>query len=241
MVDPSQLNPINVIGGGDFDIGLGSVGNILILILIIAVIIGLVGFLIWWRLDRKKYNIRIPLYTLVGNKPTRIGTYKAKQVPMGKAGDKLWYVRKLRKYIPPAIIQSAPNEFWHWIRADGEWVNFNMANLDQQLQKAGVEYIQQDMRLQRLATDRLLEQRLLQKGFWEKWGIVIGYALFFLVISIAMVIIFYQFSGVVEKMGSLIERVDQILQRESKQGGELIPAFAFIIWRVKEFFAGGDK
>jgi uncharacterized membrane protein len=55
------------------------------------------------------------------------------------------------------------------------------------------------MRLQRLATERLLEQRLLNKTFWEKWGTTIMMIVVFLVISICMVIIFYQFGKVVDK------------------------------------------
>lgn len=229
MVEISDLNPF-----GNFDVGLGTVGNVLILMVLAIVIVGMVGFLVWFRIDRKRYKIIIPLYSLIGNKPTRLGTFRAKEVPMGKAGDKLWFVKGVKKYIPPATIQSAPNEFWHWIREDGEWVNFSMESLDTKIQKAGVQYIQQDMRLQRLATDRLLEQRLLQKGFWEKWGLVIGYVIFFLVITVSMIIIFYQFSSVVEKMGALIERVDQIIQRESKQGSSLLPAFAFLLLWIKE-------
>lgn len=235
MVDASDLNPLKVIGVTGFDIGLGTVGNFLILALIGFLIIGLIGYIVWKRIDKRSYIIKIPLYTLVGNKPTRVGIYKAKQVPMGKAGDKLWFVKGIKKYLPPATVQSAPNEFWHWIRADGEWVNFNMENLDEKLKKMGVAMTKQDMRLQRLATDRLLEQRLLQKGFWEKWGVVIGYVIFFLVITVSMIVIFYQFSQVVEKMGGLIDKVDVILQREDKQGGELIPALILPIillwWR----------
>jgi len=224
MPDVSSLNPLNLIGAGDFDIGIGTIGNLLILLLIGFLIAGLMGFLIWKWWDKKMYKIRIPLYSLIGNKPTRIGTYKAKPISMGMAGDKLWFVRGAKKYIPPATIQTASNEFWHWIREDGEWINFSMDNLDEKMKKAGIRFIQEDMRLQRLATDRLLEQRLLNKGFWEKWGVVIGYVIFFLVITVSMIVIFYQYSGVVEKTAMLIDKIDLILQRESNQGESLVPA-----------------
>ena len=87
------LNPF-----GKFDIGLGSIGNALILFVIIVVIMGLIGYLIYWRLTSKQYFIRIPLYKLVGNVPTRIATYKAKRFPIGKAGDYLWFVKGAKKF-----------------------------------------------------------------------------------------------------------------------------------------------
>jgi len=236
MVAPSDLNPLGALGLSKFDIGLGDVGNVLALGLICLLIIGLVGFLVYYFMNKKKFRYTIPLYALVGNRPTRIGMYKAKEIPMGKAGDRLWYCKGIKKYIQPAQIQSANGEFWHWQRSDGEWINFALEDLDEKFQKAGVKYIQQDVRLARLATDRLLEQRLMNKNFWEKWGVVIGYAVFFLVIAVSMVIIFYQFSKVVETMGQLIGQVDTILQRESKQGGELVPvagALIPLLWGFK--------
>lgn len=233
MPEVSDLNPINALGLGKFNIGMGTVGNILILFLIGLLILGLIGFLIWWYWNKKKYYIKIPLYSLIGNKPTRIGTYRARTIAMGKAGDKLWFVKGIKKYLPPATIQTAPNEFWHWIREDGEWINFSLENLDADMHRAGVKYIQEDMRLQRLATDRLLEQRLLNKGFWEKWGVIIGYAVFFLVITVALIIIFYQYSKIVDKTAELIDHVDQIIQRESKQGESLVPALILPLLSLK--------
>jgi hypothetical protein len=91
------------------------------------------------------------------------------------------------------------------VRDDGEWINFALDDLNDLQKKAGVRFVNEDMRLQRLATERLLEQRLLNKTFWEKWGTTIMMIIVFLVISICMVIIFYQFSKVVEQMSGITE------------------------------------
>ena len=90
------------------------------------IILGGVGWLVWWRLSSKQYFIKIPLYRLVGNIPTRVATYRARKFRIGKAGDFLWYVKGIKKFLPPATIQTAPNEYMHWEREDGEWINFAM-------------------------------------------------------------------------------------------------------------------
>ena len=63
---------------------------------------------------------------------------------------------------------------WYYIREDGEWINFKQINIDEESRKMNVKFVQEDMRLQRLATERILEQRLLNKSFWEKYGMILG-------------------------------------------------------------------
>lgn len=139
---------------------------------------------------------------------------------MGMAGDKLWRVApnsaltkafKVIKWLPVGTRQTASNEFWYWIREDGEWINFTLSDIDDLTRKAGVKFVKEDMRLQRLATDRLLEQRLMQKTFWEKWGNVIMTIIFFLVTAVCMVIIFYQWSKLIDKMIPLVDTLTKSL------------------------------
>jgi len=211
MPSASELNPFANV---DMGMSMGTMGSIAIIIAIAIVILGLVGFLVYWRSVKKAYWIKIHVFRLIGNIPTRVAIYDAKEVPFGMAGDKLWKVApsgmfkfKTIKWLPVGKIQSAPREFWYYIREDQEWINFALSDLNKISKEAGIRFVQEDMRLQRLATERLLEQRLMNKTFWEKWGTVIMTVIFFLVIAVCMVIIFYQFGKI----------QDQQLQNEQVQ------------------------
>lgn len=215
MVSLSSVNPLNSFGGFG---NMSSLGMILLIFAIAIVILGLIGFIIYIYIIKKAYYIKIPVYRLIGNTPTRIAIFTAKEVQMGMAGDKLWRVAsaginkiKVIKWLPVGKKQSAPNEFWYWIREDGEWINFSISDIDKISRDAGVKFVQEDMRLQRLATDRLLEQRLMNKSFWDKWGDKILTVIFFLVIAVCMVIIFYQFSKLVDKLVPLVDSIDSSL------------------------------
>ena len=208
MVSTSDINPF-----GSFDIGLGAIGNGLALFFIITLIMGGIGALIFMRISNKQYKHKIPLYKLVGNVPTRIGNYVARDFSISKAGDKLWFVRGLKKFIPPATLQSAPNEFWHWEREDGEWINFTMGDLDKDQKEAGVKYIVQDMRSQRIATNNILEQRLLNKGFWDKYKDLIIHLGFYLITTIMLIIIFWMWSDIVTDVSFLVDRLDQLITK----------------------------
>jgi len=230
MPTVSDINPFaNISFSG------GGLGKILLIFLIGVMILGGLAYLIIWYVNKKKYWIRIPLYRSVGNVPTRVATYKAMIFPIGKAGDRLWFVKGVKKYIAPATIQSAPNEFMHWEREDGEWINFSLGNLDEDQKKAGVKYIHQDMRSQRIATSNLLEQRLMQKGFWEKWGVVIGYVIFFLVITVAVILNLYMMGKIVEKLAPLVDQITRGLEIVTRQcspsENNIVPAISLLLFR----------
>jgi len=206
MPDASSINPF---GAVDLGSKMSGMGGILLVVAIVGVILGLIGFLIYWSSVKKKFWIRIHVFRLIGNTPTRVAVYRAKEVPFGMAGDRLWKVAtgflmlKAIKWLPCGKIQTAPREFWYYIREDGEWINFSLDDLNDIQKKAGVRFVQEDMRLQRLATERLLEQRLMDKTFWEKWGTTVMLIIVFLVVAICMVIIFFQFSKIIDKFAQV--------------------------------------
>jgi len=207
MVDASSLNPFGTVNLGA---KMSSMGAILLVVAIAFVILGLIGLLVYWRTIKKKFWIKINVFRLIGNTPTRVAIYRAKEVPFGMAGDRLWKVAtgflmlKAIKWLPVGKVQTAPREFWYYIREDGEWINFSLDDLNDIQKKAGVRFVQEDMRLQRLATERLLEQRLMNKTFWEKWGTTIMLIIVFMVVAICMVVIFYQFSKIIDQFANVV-------------------------------------
>jgi hypothetical protein len=215
MVEEFSLSSLNPFADINMGGSLGTLGTILLVIAIAVVIIGLIGVLFYWFGIKKKYWITIEVSRLIGGQPMRVATYSAREVAFGMAGDKLWRVvpegmikLKTIKWLPVGKIQSAPRVWKYWIREDGEWINYQDANLDELSKQMGAKFVQEDMRLQRLATERLLEQRLMNKTFWEKWGTTVMMIIVFLVVAVCMVVIFYQFSKLLDKMGSIIATQD---------------------------------
>ena len=242
QITVGQLNPFG-------KIDMSSVGQIFAIIFVAVLLIGLFGFIVWYVVGRKKWWIRIPLYKNIGNVPTRIGILKGKVMPIGRAGDVLWYVKGagIKKWLPPAELQSANKEYLHYVREDGEWVNFILDDIDAIQKKAGVKYVKTDMRLQRLATDKLLEQRHLKRSFLEKWGTAIGFVIFFLVIAISLVVFFHQYSKVVGQLSSILDKADSIMTKAAKVGGNtgtaaLIPAFIpFLLFKLRRLKNENNK
>lgn len=222
----SSVNPLSGINLGG---NLGTFGSIALVIGIVVVILSLIGLFTYVQFVKRQYFIKIHLFRLVGNVPTRIAIHVAKEVPFGMAGDKLWRVApnkamqkpfKIIKWLPVGKIQTAPNEYWYYLREDGEWINFALKDLNKDAKEMGVKFVNEDMRLQRLATERLLEQRLMNKGFWEKWGTTIMMVIVFLVVAVCMVIIFYQWSKLIDKMSPLVSTMDSAMKLVVNKCGE---------------------
>jgi len=227
MADVSSLNPL-----ANLQIGsLSFIASALLVLFICVIIIGLIGVLVYIMSVKKQYWIKIPVFKMVGNTPTRVNNFVAKDVVLSGAGDKLWRVApkgffapfKVIKWLPVGKFQSSHNEYWYWIRKDGEWINFSLKDIDTVSDEMEVKFVQEDMRLQRLATEKILEQRLLTKSFWDKYGNMIATLGFFLVITICMVIIFYQWAGIIDKMGSLTSQIDLALKTANNINQGLIP------------------
>jgi len=220
---------------GTFDIGIGTIGNALLIFFLAVLIVGLSGLAIWLYINKKRYKHVIPLYKMVGNRNVKVATYKAKDFKIGNAGDKLWLVAGVKKFIPPATLQNAPNEYVHFEREDGEWINISMPNVDEDMKLMKVKYVHQDMRANRIAISNILEQRFSNKSFWDKYGDMIVHVIFYIIVTISLVVIFYQWSDIIEKTGQLLDRIITLEdQRTSKTPSALIPALTFLMFRRRK-------
>ena len=228
MVTLSDANPFG-------SIQMGSIGLGLLIFFGSILIVCLIGVTLFLFLNSKKLKYTIPLWKMVGGKPMEVATYKARDFKIGFAGDKLWFVPKAKKYIGAGTIQSGINKYIHFEREDGEWINITLGDIDEQMKTAGVKYIQSDMRSQRIAISNILEQRFKSKeSFWDKYGNMITQAIFYLIVSVSMVIIFYQWGGIIDRTNELLGRIIayEDLKCPATQG--VVPAFAMLMFRRKK-------
>jgi len=210
----------------------GRIGYALLVFFIAIAVVLLIGGVIFWQIKRKKLKYKIPLYKKIGSRVIKIAEYKAMDYKISLAGDKLWFVPKARKYIGVGSLQSAPNEYSFFEREDGEWINFELPDIDEEMKKAGVKYLQQDMRSQRIAISNILDQRFKdQKTWWDKYGNLVTYVIFYLVVAISMVVIFYQWSNIADKIGALFDRIVAYEEKKDSCAVGIVPALIMIFIR----------
>lgn len=234
MVSLADINPFS-----KFNIGVGAIGNALILFAIAVIIMGCVGWLIYWRITSRHYKYKIPLYKSINGINQRQALYFAKNITISLAGDNLWFVKGVKKYIAPATMTDAPNSFPHEEREDGEWINFAIETVNEAQKKAGVKFIHQDMRAQKVATGQILEQRLINKSFWEKYKDMIIHLIFYIVVTLMMIVTFWQWGNIVERIGGLLSEIERIYAEQKSlecvtSNPSIIPAFILMMFRRKK-------
>lgn len=231
MGSPVSLGDVNPVGKMD----LGSIGMGLLIFFLAILVLGMIGFFIYMRVQKKQLKYKIPLYKMIGARPIKIAEYMAKDFKVGFAGDVLWYVPKKKKYISMGTIQTAPSEYPHFEREDGEWINFGLGDIDEQMKLAKVKYVHSDMRSQRIAISNMLENRFKGKqSWWEKYGQMVTMVIFYLVVAVALVVIFYQWGGIVDSTSALVDKIE-ILQNGKCPAVDQGVVPALILFLIKPF------
>lgn len=228
MPELTSLNPLS-------SVGIGTVGMVLLIFFLAILVVMLIGVGVFVYVQRKQLKYSIPLQKKIGNTVLKVATYKAKNFAIGRAGDKLWYVPKAKKYISPATIQTAPNEYTHFEREDGEWINVGYPDVDQEMKTLGVKFVHQDMRAQRIAIGDILENRFAdKKGFWEKYGHLIMHVIFYMVVMIGMVVIFYQWGDIIERTSALLDKIIAYEKSQKETTGVVPALIPLLLWRFKK-------
>lgn len=229
MVELNSLNPLR-------DIGIGTVGLAILILVLAILIIALIGIGVFLYLQRKQLKYTIPLYRKIGGKVYKVAVFKAKDFKISGAGDKLWYVPRAKKYIPCGVLQSAPNEYTHFEREDGEWINIDFPDIDEEMKKAGVKFVNSDMRSQRIAISNILDQRFKGKqSFWDKYGNLITHLIFYLIVMVAMVVTFYQWGDIVERISALFDRVVAYENLKCPNPNGIVPAMIMVWFKGRKW------
>jgi uncharacterized membrane protein len=240
MVDASTTssalksgNLVQGLGLGGFNLGGGTLGTIFLWIFISLLFVGIIVGIVILVVYKRTYSQNIHIYKMLGNKPTLALIDKARIMRMGAVGDTLFQLRKMKKFIAPPTIQISPNTWWYWQRgADSELINFTLGDVDEQMRKAGVKYVDTDKRMQRLGIEKNLRDRFEKIGFWAKYGATIMGIVFVIMVTIALVVLFSKLVDVAKAMESTAGAITKMAESVDKfymntQGGGtsgLIPA-----------------
>jgi hypothetical protein len=188
-----------------------------------------------------KYNQKIVLYRKVGNETVPVALYKAMYQNISSAGDQWLILARIKKILARPRIQMAKRVWWYYEREDGEWINFGLSDIDAKMKKADIFFIDEDMRFARTGIQKNLNERLNEMTFLQKWGGMIMYAIFIVVVLMAFILSAREFTKMMatasgpiadiaknqalasEDMRKTLEIVNQILIKSGCYGG-IVPA-----------------
>lgn len=188
---------------------ISSIGQTLIYAFLIAVVIG--GYL-YSRKSKKSYDKKIHMFEEINGQFVPVGDDEAMEVTIPTTTVKVFYLKKLKIYLPRATIPMGKDRFWYGIRRNREWVNFRLKDLNKEMKEAGLDYDHTDMRYANTNLKKLLQENYNKKKWWEQHADKIA-------VGVLVLLIAFSFWFVLGRVEDLISLSGQILDRSSESCG----------------------
>lgn len=192
--------------------GLGSMSVFTwILVGVLFAVIGFIFFYLW--LMKKKYNKKIILFEKIGVQFIPIKKYWGCEIKFSTAGDTITKIRGIDKFLPNPTKQMGLREYWYFIREDGEWINFELADLDEESRKVGAKFLDKEMRFSRTAIQKSLRDQFEKKSFMEKYGVYVVTFSFLAIIIVGMWFLWDKWLDLANVTKNAVETADMVLQK----------------------------
>lgn len=198
----AQTEGISITGAlglDGFKLGnMGTLGTILIWLLIVVFGFGIIGGGIIFWIWNKSYNQKAELWARVNGMDQVVATYKAKWIRLPGTMKRLMYIRGANRWESPQYLTGKNVWKFHRRAIDGQWHNFRHGSVDEKLNEMGIEIVQGDVRMQSEANEKILRDRLQKKKDWLGLITQIAYIITFILIFIALVVLFSKLTDVAE-------------------------------------------
>lgn len=196
--------------------GIGTLGTILLWLLIVVFVFVIIGGSIIWWIWNKSYNQVAELWGRVNGVDQIIAIYKAKWIRIPKTNKRLLFIRGANRWEAPKYLTGKNMWKFHRREIDGMWHNFKHGSVDEKLNEMKVEIVEGDVRMQSEANEKILRDRLQKKKDWLSLVTQIAYIITFILIFIALVVLFSKLIDVAEAQTATAEAIKSMADSVDK-------------------------
>ena len=131
-----------------------------------------------------------------------------------------FYIKKRDMWLPRFTRAINQDLFYLAITKNREIVNFTLKSLEESMKEAGLDYDHTDMRWANENTREFIKRNYRDKSipWWKEYKDVIATVVILAVMVFGFVIIIYFLGGLVEKIGLIADKVNNILDTANKVG-----------------------
>lgn len=174
----------------------------------ILVVIGLAVFM-YFYMNKKRFNKKFHIFRSINGKPVWIETVAVAFERVGMAGD-YWAKTIKGKITPRPKMEIRKNEYFMFEKEDGEYINFEMNDINEELKKSNSKFIDEDMRLSRISIQKILKERLDKKSWWDTYGQYVFTAVLGIVLVVSVVIVFNKLGDVLTALEPLVGAINEV-------------------------------
>jgi len=191
------------------NISMGSIANIFVILFAILIlasaIIGVFLFIYYRRL----YNKKAVVFGEINGRTVKLYESPMRSFKVTRSGEEIWYIKKSKRYILPSNIPMARREYWFYLRPDREYTAISMESVLDKMNKAEVFFVDSDVRLARVNLHKYIESVFKKEGFWKKYGQTIATALFVVLVTVALIVLFTQLKDVAGAIGDMAQQISR--------------------------------
>jgi len=196
----------------------GTIKVVLIIFLVILVFIA-TGVITYFILKKKKFNKFVVVFEKINGKPEVVLRCRAMISKFGRGGDQIMILAKGKKILPKPEIQTGRNNYWFYIREDGEWINIGISDIDEKFREVNANFLHPEIRYQRTSIQEgMIKERYQQTSWWkENWHIIVSIAVIVVLLIFMFLIVSKQIQvmnaqqGVAETVKETVEIANKLL------------------------------
>lgn len=211
-----------VTGVGNFN--MGALGTVMIWFAVIIILAIVTAVLSYIYVMNKKFNKKIVIFAKVNGVFQDVAKDNARVIKIGRGGDTAFLWKKAKAVRVTPNIQTGVNTFWYYQRKDGEYINFGLGDLDQNMREIGAKFSTKEMSYAKAGLQKLLKDAYDKQGFWQKYGGVVAFGILILLLGVAMWLnaaqtikinaglsqMTQEMAVVVEEVGRLLSNMDNV-------------------------------
>lgn len=205
----------------------GGLGAIILGFSVFILIGGTILILLYRRNQTKLYNISIHFFEEVRGIVTPVEDFKARELIIPNSNIAVFYIKSKKLYLPRGNIKTGDKAYWYFIRKNRELVNFTMTNLNEEMNKANLDYDHSDMRYSQSNLQALIQRNYKDNAtpWWREYKDIISVILLVFVMTLGFIFIISQLGKVVGQVGTLIDSAEQVIRAaDATKGSGVVPA-----------------
>ncbi len=209
------VQKINV--GGIFS----TIGSFVLLIFAIVIVGGIVAFIYWTITQKKVYNQKLHFFEEVNKVMVPVEDLVARELIIPNTNVKVFYIKSKDLYMPRGTKKMGKKSYWYAIRNNREIVNFTMANINDKMKEADLDFDHEDMRLAFLNLSDLIKRNYKDKStkWWKEYKDIISTVIFIFILTVAFFFIARQVGGLISSLNPLVDKITQALDQITKMCG----------------------
>lgn len=180
-------------------------------------------------LGRLKWPFRVVIMNEEeGKKPIITGRDRARLVAVGDGGEEIFLLKNRKKY-KAGVGKRIGRKQIAWVEGeDGYWYNIDFDSFNKSLLKVGLRPLDRNVRLATSSMRKSIEKDYFSKSFMDKYGTLVQFGMFVLVLLVFAGIMWYSFNKQLE-----IASANQQSSETSKETMELVQKVLSSIENIK--------